>query len=150
HRHIRALYRYIGALYRHMGALHRYIWVLHRHFQALHRRFGALHRLFSQSADRFSTSLAVFSFQPSTPNPMPAPLTWDTPGITYDSGATWDGTAATPKRESMSNTKAIIDFSRYNAGALGPIAHNIHDKMLANAATFTAPPIDMTALQTQC
>ena len=79
---------------------------------------------------------------------MPAPLTWDTPGLTYDSGATWDGVAAT-KPKNMSSTKANIDFSVYTAAELGPIAHNIHDKMTANAATFTAPTVPMATLQTQ-
>lgn len=78
---------------------------------------------------------------------MPAPLTWDVPGLTYDSGATWDGEAAN-KPKHMSNTKAIIDFSGYSAAELGPIAQTIHDQMDANAATFASPPVTMTALQT--
>ena len=83
---------------------------------------------------------------------MPTPLTWDSPGLTWDSGGTWDGVAAptTPtKRKTMNNTKAIIDFSSYTAAELGPVAHTIHDKMLANVATFATPTIAMTALQTQ-
>jgi hypothetical protein len=47
----------------------------------------------------------------------------------------------------MSNIKAIIDFSGYTAAELGPIGHTIHDKMTANAATFTTPTITMAALQ---
>lgn len=78
---------------------------------------------------------------------MPTPLTWDTPGLLWDSGATWDGVAANP-RKSMSNVKASIDFSSYTAAELGPIAHSIHDLMTANAATFTTPPVTMAALQT--
>lgn len=78
---------------------------------------------------------------------MPSPLTWDTPGLNWDSGALWDGVTAS-KTKHMSNTKAIIDFSGYNAPELGPIAQTIHDKMTANAATFATPPITMTALQT--
>lgn len=77
---------------------------------------------------------------------MPAPLSWDTPGFTWDSGA-WDGTANT-KKKIMNNTKAIIDFSGYTAAELGPVAQNVKDKMTANAAVFTAPPITMAALQT--
>jgi hypothetical protein len=48
----------------------------------------------------------------------------------------------------MNNTKAIIDFSGYTAPELGPVAHSIHDKMNANAVTFTAPPVTLAALQT--
>ena len=47
------------------------------------------------------------------------------------------------------NTKAIIDFSGYNAGELGPIAHNIRDKMLLNVATFATPSISLATFQTQ-
>ena len=54
--------------------------------------------------------------------------------------------AQTPTR--MSNIKAIIDFSGYAGPALGPAAQTIHDKTLANAATFTALPVSMTALAT--
>ena len=79
---------------------------------------------------------------------MPAPLTWDTPGQTWDSGLTWDGLAPST-RKTMNNTKAIIDFSGYTATELGPIAHNIHDKMTANAAAFAAPTVPMATLQTQ-
>lgn len=78
---------------------------------------------------------------------MPSPLTWDTPGLSWDSGVTWDGGGAS-KTKNMSNTKAIIDFSGYTAAELGPIAQNIHDKMTANAVTFATPPVTMTALQT--
>ena len=77
---------------------------------------------------------------------MPSPLTWDTPGLAYDSGITWDGMKAT---KTMNNTKASIDFSGYTATELGPVAHVIHDQMLANAAIFTTPPITMAAFQTQ-
>ena len=86
---------------------------------------------------------------------MPALLTWDTPGLTWDSGATWDGVEASPpppsptKRKAMNNTKAIIDFSSYTAAELGPIAHNIHDKMVDNATTFTAPTVTMATLLTE-
>ena len=79
---------------------------------------------------------------------MPAPLTWDTPGLTWDSSATWDGETATQKK-TMNNTKAIINFDGYTAAELGPVAQSIHDKMTLNAATFTAPTVSMTSLQTQ-
>lgn len=72
---------------------------------------------------------------------MPAPQPWDVGA--WDSGATWDGAAAKPK---TMNTKAIIDFSGYTAPELGPVAQTIHDQMLANAATFTTPPVTMAAL----
>ena len=49
----------------------------------------------------------------------------------------------------MNNTKAVIDFSGYTAAELGPIAHTIHDKMLANVATFATPTIPMATLATQ-
>ena len=55
---------------------------------------------------------------------MPAPLTWDSPGLTFDSGLTWDGVAASP-RKTMNNIKAIIDFSNYTAAELSPVAHTI-------------------------
>jgi len=79
---------------------------------------------------------------------MPAPLTWDTPGLTWDSGLTWDGLAPST-RKTMNNTKASIDFSSYTAAELGPVAHTIHDKMAANAVTFATPPVPMATLQTQ-
>ena len=79
---------------------------------------------------------------------MPAPLTWDSPGLTYDAGATWDGVVAT-KSKSMNTIKAIIDFSSNAAAELGPIAHSIHDKMTANAATFPSPTVTMAVFQTQ-
>ena len=79
---------------------------------------------------------------------MPAPQTWDTPGLTYDSGVTWDSLLANKPRP-MNSTKAIIDFSGFTANELGPVAHVIHDQMTANAATFTTPPLTMAAFQTQ-
>jgi hypothetical protein len=78
---------------------------------------------------------------------MPAALTWDQPGLTWDS-ATWDGVVAPPPRKTMNNTKAIINFSDYTAAELGPVAQSIHDQMTANAATFATPPVTMAALQT--
>lgn len=83
---------------------------------------------------------------------MLVPLTWDTPGLTWDSGATWDSflpDPTQPKRKAMNTTKAVIDFSRFSAAELGPVAHTIHDKMTANAAVFATPAVAMTALQTQ-
>lgn len=78
---------------------------------------------------------------------MPEPLTYDMPGLTWDS-ATWDGVTATTRKKKTMNIKAIIDFSGYTAPELGPIAQNIHDKLGANAATFTALPLTLAALQT--
>ena len=78
---------------------------------------------------------------------MPAALTWDSPTLTWGSGATWNGVEAS-KPKHMSNTKAIIDFSGYSAAELGPKAQTIHDKMTTNAAIFTALPMTMAALQT--
>ena len=78
---------------------------------------------------------------------MPAALTWDSPSLTWDSGATWDGVGAS-KPKKMSNIKAIIDFSGYTAAELSPIAQTIHDKMTTNAVTFASPPVTMAALQT--
>jgi hypothetical protein len=49
---------------------------------------------------------------------MPTPLTWDMPGLTWDSGATWDGTVPEPTKKNTMNTKAIIDFSGYTAAEL--------------------------------
>ena len=75
---------------------------------------------------------------------MPAPFTWDTPGLAYDSGVTWDGTA----KKNMNTTKAIINFAGYTAAELGPKAQYIHDQMTAHAATFAAPTVSMAALAT--
>ena len=79
---------------------------------------------------------------------MPAPFAYDTPGLLFDSFVTWDGVAAN-KPKSMSSTKASIDFSGYTAAELGPVAHNIHDQMTANAATFTTPTIAMATFDAQ-
>jgi hypothetical protein len=80
---------------------------------------------------------------------MPEPLRWNTPGLKWSSGLKWNGTtASTPKRKPMSTTKAIIDFSRYSAADLGPVATHIHTEMTANAATFPDPPVTLTALGT--
>jgi len=76
-----------------------------------------------------------------------AQLSWDSPGILWDTpGLTWDGDA--PAKKKMPNVKAIIDFSGYTAADLAPVAQTIHDKMTTNAASFTAPPTTMAALQT--
>ncbi len=78
---------------------------------------------------------------------MPDPLPWDTPGLTYDSGLTWDGVKAS-KTKSMNTIKAIIDFSSYTAAELGPAAQTIHNSLAANASTFASPPVTVAALQT--
>ncbi len=80
---------------------------------------------------------------------MPTPLTWGSPGLTWDSGSgvTWDGVAS-PRSKSMNNIKAIVDFSGYPAADLSPVAQMIHDKLVANAATFPTLPTSMPALQT--
>ena len=78
---------------------------------------------------------------------MASPLTWDAPALSWDQpGASWDGTAASPR--TMKKVKAVINFTSYTDAILAPTAQNIHDQMLAAAATFTAPPVAMTALQT--
>ena len=78
---------------------------------------------------------------------MANPLTWDAPALSWDSpNAFWDGTAASPR--TMKKVKAVIDFTKYTDAILAPTAQNIHDQMLAEAATFDAPPVAMTALQT--
>lgn len=87
---------------------------------------------------------------------MPEALTWDQPALTWDNhtGATWDGFVPNPnppdkpKKNMPNHTKAIIDFSGYTAAELGPIAQHIHDRMTANAAVFTTPPVAMADLQT--
>lgn len=78
---------------------------------------------------------------------MPNPLTWDTPGLTFDSGLTWDGEAATSTNKKTMNKKAIINFEDYTDPELSPVAQNIHNLMVTNAATFTTPPVTMVALQ---
>ena len=50
---------------------------------------------------------------------------------------------AATKSQAMNTIKAIIDFRSYSAADLGPIAHNIRDKMTANAATFPSPTVTM-------
>lgn len=79
---------------------------------------------------------------------MPAPLLWDTQGLTWGSDVTWDGEQSTkPKRKSM-NTKAIINFEDYTAAELSPVARAIHTAMTTNAATFGTLPVTLTALDT--
>lgn len=49
----------------------------------------------------------------------------------------------------MSHFKAKIDFSGYPGPKLGPVAQNIHDRMVENAALFTGTmPFTMAAFQT--
>ena len=79
---------------------------------------------------------------------MPAPLTWDMSNLTYDSGLTWDGETASPRR-TMNNIKAIIDFSNYTAPDLSPVAHTIFDSLTLNAASFPALPVTLVTLGTQ-
>jgi hypothetical protein len=79
---------------------------------------------------------------------MPAALSWDQAGVTFDSGLTWDGEAGpTRKTKTMNHTKATIDFSNYTHAQLGPVAQSIHDEMTANAATFATPTVTMAELQ---
>ena len=73
------------------------------------------------------------------------PLTWNLQGKTWSSGLKWNGTTTLPQ---TMTTKAIIEFGSYTAAELAPPAQTIHDRMLANAATFTAPSTSMTALAT--
>ena len=76
---------------------------------------------------------------------MAAPLKWDIPNGRWDSGLVWDGLQPTTRTMKI---KAIVDFTPYPAAELTPVAQTIHDKMLANAATFPAPPAGMPALAT--
>lgn len=48
----------------------------------------------------------------------------------------------------MSKLKAILDVSTYPGPELASVAQTIHDDTTAAAATFTAPPVAMPALQT--
>ncbi|MEQ1862544.1 MAG: hypothetical protein ABMA13_21705 [Chthoniobacteraceae bacterium] len=77
---------------------------------------------------------------------MEVPLKWNMAGARYNAGLKWNGTINTNPRRMKTN--AIIDFSPYTAAEFGPVAQLIHDKMTTNAATFTAPPTSMAALQT--
>ena len=80
---------------------------------------------------------------------MPAPLTWDTPGLTWDTpGATWDGTVPAKPSRRMNHIKAILDFSSYTAAELGPVAQHIHDEFVANVAVFATPTVTMPAFAT--
>ncbi len=94
---------------------------------------------------RLTALIFSHSLQPN-PTTMPDPLTWDMPSLHWNS-ASWDGVTATKNKKAM-NIKAIIDFSGYTAPELGPVAQNIHDKVLLNVATFATPSVTMTALQT--
>jgi hypothetical protein len=78
---------------------------------------------------------------------MTPPLYFDSPGVTFDSGLSWDSSGSTPSKK-MPNTKAILDFSGYPGGDLVPLAHTIHDAMTTNAATFPNPPVMMANLAT--
>jgi len=73
------------------------------------------------------------------------PLKWNAPGARWSAGLKWNGTQTILQ---TMITKAIVDFSRYTATELNDVAQPIHDQMLANAATFAAPPISMAALAT--
>jgi hypothetical protein len=75
---------------------------------------------------------------------MPSP-TWDTPGLNWDSGLTWDNPNPTPKPKprTKNNTKAIIDFTDYSATELGTLAQLVHDQLDENAATFPNPPLTL-------
>lgn len=79
---------------------------------------------------------------------MPDFLTYDSPGVAYDSGFFWDQLAPTSNSKRM-HTKAITDFSKYKDAEMGPTAQFIHDQMTANAAAFAAPPVALATLQTQ-
>lgn len=46
----------------------------------------------------------------------------------------------------MSKIKAVIDFTGYSGADFAPVAQTIHDQMIANAATFPAPPVSMATL----
>ena len=98
--------------------------------------------------DGFPAEAKLSDRKPNHMQPIPDPFLWDTPSLTWDSAVTWDGLAPTTRNKPMSTTKAITDFSKYKDGDLGPAAQFIHDQMLANAATFTAPTVTMAALQT--
>ena len=75
---------------------------------------------------------------------MAKPWTWNAPKARWNAGLTWNSVVAAL---SKMKTKAIVDFTPYTALELGPLAQTIHDMMTTNAATFTAPPVTMVALQ---
>ena len=96
----------------------------------------------------FATKTAISS-ENQNPNPkttMSVPQKWNMIGARWNSSPIlkWNGLQPTTK---TMNTKAIIDFSSYTAAEFAFPAQTIHDKMTANAATFTAPPVSMAALQ---
>lgn len=72
------------------------------------------------------------------------PLKWNQPGKTWSPALKWNGTTTIQ----IMITKAIIDFGSYSAPELTPDAQTIHDKMLANAATFEDPAVPMPAFAT--
>ena len=79
---------------------------------------------------------------------MSVNLRWDTPGLKWDSGATWDGQQAVKPKSKIMNTKAIISFSEYSAPALSPVALAIHTALTLNAAVFGTLPVTLAALNT--
>ena len=79
---------------------------------------------------------------------MTTPLSWDTPGLLWDSAHSWDSAAAAPPR-TMSTIKAITDFTGESNLALKAIAEAIHTNMTLNAATFPNPTVTMVVLNTQ-
>lgn len=76
--------------------------------------------------------------------------TWDAPGLTFDSGLTWDSSPTpTPTPQTMSKFKAYTSFTRYDNANLQVLAGSIHEQMAANAASFVNPPITLEAFATQ-
>ena len=76
---------------------------------------------------------------------MAVPLKWNLPNVRWSPLLKWNGLLPTT---STMKIKAIIDFTPYPAAELAPVAQTIHDQMLANAASFTGPPVGMPALAT--
>jgi len=121
-------------------------------FAAIARAFGEVRRVMATEGPRRLAHGLLFhaaAKNKTTVPTMPTPLPWDLPSLPWDSPNTWDGMMPDPILKRMNTIKAIIDFSRYTAADLGPVAQHIHDSMTANAATFPSPPVTMATLATQ-
>ncbi|MBL9113447.1 MAG: hypothetical protein JNJ83_00455 [Verrucomicrobiaceae bacterium] len=77
---------------------------------------------------------------------MPAPLRWDTNGLTWDSGSTWDEQQSNNRKSKLMNTKAVTYFGDYTEASLSPVSRAIHTALTANAATFGTLPVTLVAL----
>jgi hypothetical protein len=74
-------------------------------------------------------------------------LTWSAQWRWNQNALTWNGQA--PNQRKIMAIHVSLGFSKLADPAFGDFAVGVHDAMAANAATFTTPPVTMTALNTQ-